>query len=433
MGPHHQDELNTPLGAPSARSQDVAQPEGAPRRRGVIALLAGVTLFAGAGAWIIARDDGYRGEPVVTVKVKRPGTELAAQPVTGGPQSDAGASPGLPQIVSSQDLDPQATGSVPGGNPRRSSGTEIENASGVRVVRAGDDKDTPEAMIIRVPQAATVGLAPAPDPRLVEKSKHGLLPRRGGDGSKPMEVYARPLMTAASLGHAAPQLALMVGGMGLSQSATRSAIEKLPPAVTLGFAPYGKGLAGQVSYARGKGHEIILQAPMEAIGLGDEGPGPHMLRAGDSVEATLDNLHWLMSRYSGYTGIANFLGARFLAEVRTLGPVMNEINKRGLFFFDDASAPRSVAASVAQSLSVPFVRADVVIDLQRDGASIDAALVRLETIARERGSAIGVASALPDVVTRIAAFAKSLERRGIALAPVSAIVARQPVSVQLPR
>ena len=50
---------------------------------------------------------------------------------------------------------------------------------------------------------------------------------------------------------------------------------------------------------------------------------------------------------------------------------------------------------------------------------IDRALAQLETIARERGIAVGVASALPISIDRIAVWSKVLEGRGIMLVPLT--------------
>ncbi|MFZ5737844.1 MAG: divergent polysaccharide deacetylase family protein, partial [Pseudomonadota bacterium] len=43
----------------------------------------------------------------------------------------------------------------------------------------------------------------------------------------------------------------------------------------------------------------------------------------------------------------------------------------------------------------------------------------LESIAKERGSAIGMASALPVTIERIVNWSKSLESRGILLVPLT--------------
>ena len=83
-------------------------------------------------------------------------------------------------------------------------------------------------------------LAPAPDPRLVERSRHGLLPKVGaGRRASPGSVYARPAAPPTGGARPGARIALLVTGLGISPSATAGAIAKLPPAVTLAFAPYG--------------------------------------------------------------------------------------------------------------------------------------------------------------------------------------------------
>ena len=81
--------------------------------------------------------------------------------------------------------------------------------------------------------AATQGLPPAPDPRLVEAGRDGNLPVIGPDGRQPWRVYARPFRDIT----ARPRIAIVIAGLGLRESTTVQAIEKLPPDITLAFTP----------------------------------------------------------------------------------------------------------------------------------------------------------------------------------------------------
>ena len=102
-----------------------------------------------------------------------------------------------------------------------------------------------------------------------------------------------------------------------------------------------------------------------------------------------------MSRFQGYVGVTNLMGARFTATEPALAPVLREIGKRGLIYFDDGSSPRSLAGQIAGASNVPFAKADTVLDAVPTAAEIDSALARLEATARSRGVAVGTASALP--------------------------------------
>ena len=61
------------------------------------------------------------------------------------------------------------------------------------------------------------------------------------------------------------------------------------------------------------------------------------------------------------------------------------------------------------------------IDAVSTPAEIDKALARLETMARERGTAIGFGSALPVTIDRVTRWSKAAQGRGIELVPISTI------------
>jgi polysaccharide deacetylase 2 family uncharacterized protein YibQ len=189
--------------------------------------------------------------------------------------------------------------------------------------------------------------------------------------------------------------------------------------VTLAFTPYGADPAKLAERARAQRHEILLQVPMEPFDYPDNDPGPQTLLTSLGPEQNLDRLYWHLSRFQGYAGIANFMGARFVVTDAVMQPIVREASKRGLGYFDDGSAPRSVAPSLAAAQTVPFAKADVSIDAVPTAVEIDRALAKLESLAKERGIAVGVASALPISIERISVWTKALESRGIMLAPLT--------------
>ncbi len=226
-------------------------------------------------------------------------------------------------------------------------------------------------------------------------------------------------------GNADSMIAIVITGLGVSASATGDAIAKLPAAVTLGFVPYGSELSRWVARARGAGHEVLLQIPMEPFDYPDNDPGPRTLTANAPKEENIDRLHFFLSRSQGYVGVANFMGARFTANEEVLAAVLAETGKRGLLFLDDGSSPRSVTPRAAAKTKAPFMKSDLVIDAKAEWADIDAALVKLEAIAAENGVAIATASSLPVTIERLSRWAKTLEARGIRLVPVSVAFRRK--------
>jgi polysaccharide deacetylase 2 family uncharacterized protein YibQ len=393
-----QDELNEPLGLVSSAA--AAPPAGRSHAAGRAALGAAVLAAAIGLVALARRDSPLGGEPYAVAKV-----EVA--PPSAPPAPDATAS--LHEAAA----------------PPIATAGQVEAASGVKVTRAGGGVP-PDARIIDVERALAVRLDAAPDPRLIESSRAGPLPRVGADGARPFEVYARPVVLDPKLKAGAPRIALMVGGLGLNLEGTEAAIAKLPGAVTLGFAPYGAGVEERAAEAREAGHESVLQAPMEDFSDGPGDLGPHMLRTSASDADNIDSLRWLMSRFTGYVAVVNHLGGKFTADAKEISPILTEIAARGLGYLDDGASPRSVAPDIAATLVMPSARADLVVDANSSPEAIEAALARLLDRARERGSAIGVASASSMSVERLARWANGLESKGVALVPLSALMSAAP-------
>ncbi len=255
------------------------------------------------------------------------------------------------------------------------------------------------------------------NPAVLEKSQQGYLPRIADTGLTPMQAYAVPLAPGNR-----PRIAIVIGGLGISARSTEAAINALPPGVTLGFVPYAVDVQRWVSLARQKGHEVLLQVPMEPYDFPDSDPGQYTLRTGTGEEANTKRLAWSMSRITGYVGVSNFLGARYLTDPEALEPTLTFVMRRGLLFYDNGAAMHSVAPEVANRLGMPFAQASMTIDSIQAALEIDHRLADLETEARTKGSAAGTGRLYPVTVERVNLWARGLAARGFVLAPISAIV-----------
>ncbi|MDP9138897.1 MAG: divergent polysaccharide deacetylase family protein, partial [Pseudomonadota bacterium] len=287
--------------------------------------------------------------------------------------------------------------------------------SGDLVIEGLETTETDTAVII----APHVKLAFAPAKGFTEKGPDGPLPRIARDGRRPFDVYARPVHRAV-LDSDQPKVAILLGGMGLNGELTGRASTELPGEVSFAFAPYGNDLQQAIGTARGKGHEVMLHLPMEPFGYPAENPGPRTLLASASESDNQASLLWHLSRFSGYTGVVNYLGARLTGEETPLTPLLRELASRGLVFLDDGSSARSRIAELGSRLALPVRQADLVLDSSSTFTGITDNLRKLEEIAKAGHIAIGVGTGLPATIDAIAAWAKGLEERGILLVPVSA-------------
>lgn len=269
----------------------------------------------------------------------------------------------------------------------------------------------------------TVGQDPRvamrPNDELLEESPFGRLPIISADGLKPMDQYARPWSGARGT-----RIAIVVGGLGLSQTGTQKAIKELPPEVTLGFAATGNSLQRWMQESRREGHEVLLQIPFEPFGYPGTDPGPDTLLVSDPAKINLERLHRSMAKITNYTGVMNYLGARFMADDKALEPVLRDVGQRGLLFLDDGSSAQSRTGIIAKAVSTPIGFADLQLDDQVNDAAILRKLDDLERIARRNGSAIGVASAFDESVAAISKWSVEAAARGIEIVGVSALVSQ---------
>ena len=396
------DDLHKPLGQGPKRKKPFVLPISVVMRSiaGFLGLCVAVLI-----GWILFVDEPFGGEPAALVSA------VAAQGNKSAEPSAAQAKPNSAPVA-------LADSDKPGGRTV----TIIDGSTGKRQeVNVGQSSAPPQKKTeLKTPPGPDTKPDVPPDQRLLEPSPHGAIPKIAPDGARPSEIYARPVKPQAD----APRIAIVIEGLGIGANGTAEALAKLPAPVTFAFAPYGTDLERWVARERRENHEVLLQVGMEPFDYPDNDPGPQTLLTSLSPEQNIDRLHWFLSRIQGYVGVTSLMGARFTAADQALSPVIREIGKRGLIYFDDGASPRSVASQMSGANNVAFAKADAVLDAVPTAAEIDNALARLEATARNRGVAIGSASALPVTIERIAHWAKAAEGRGVVLVPISMVANR---------
>jgi len=388
------DDLSAPLGRRKAAAPPARKARGKinfkPTEFPLARIAFGVTalIVVGIGARVLLVDDPMGGQPVAEIDMT--GTRnvnAVADTVT--------ATTSMATITAEPEM-------------------PVDQA-GVTIV--GDDVPASDPAAAEFGEAGADGLFP----ELLEDTEHGSIPRLGPTGQRPFDAYAKPSLTPDTA-DGKKLIAVVVTGLGLNDSGTSTAIDTLPEAVTLAFAPYGRNLGRTVASARAGGHEVLLQVPLEPFDYPESDPGPDTLLTGQAPRDNLQKLFNVMASFGGYVGLVNHMGARFTSSTADFAPIMEELGSRGLGYLDDGSSNRSVAAQLSTANRVEFARADLVLDLNPSRAAILSQLAALEARATEAGSAIAVISALPISVQTLAEWAKAAEDKGFAIVPVSALM-----------
>jgi polysaccharide deacetylase 2 family uncharacterized protein YibQ len=391
--------LGTDLHAPLGRNRKTGRKRPGFLRIGRIA--ASLCLFAigGFSLYTAFRGDGL--EPA-----KPPAVDQPTTPPSNTPQ---------PSTATTD----QAADGMPRADPRSGANVEQMTTGDGSVVTKYSPRPRDGSGPVLV-DAMQIGqdprMAAQPNDALIEETPFGMLPIVGPDGRRPMDQYARPSSGARGI-----RIAIVVSGLGLSQTGTQRAIAQLPEEITFAFAASGNSLQRWMQEARRGGHEILLQVPLEPFDYPANDPGPETLLTSKPAARNIENLHKAMGEITNYTGVMNYLGGRFLSDPAAMEPVMRDVGKRGLLFLDDGTSAQSKTATVAKGTELPYAFADLQLDGQLDINTILQKLDELERIARKNGQAIGVASAFDESVDAIAKWSEEATMRGIEIVGVAAL------------
>jgi uncharacterized protein len=271
------------------------------------------------------------------------------------------------------------------------------------------------------PGRVTPGPTFDPDPAMLQPVADAprlVLPRISIDGRAPMSAYAAGF-DASTL---RPRVGILIAGIGMSEADSLAAIKTLPGGVTLAVSPDATDITHLLGVARSNEHEYLLSVPMEPQGYPVNDPDDRSaLMTSLPQDQNLSRLRVILGRLTGYVGITNALGSmrgeRLTGMADQLDAVLEEAGSRGLLFLDARTGQKVQAHAWNRS-------ADMVLDEEPlNAAVLDKRLDMLTHLALDKGSALGIVSApRPVMVDRLAAWANTLASKGLALAPVSALV-----------
>lgn len=378
--------------------------------------------------WIAIIDDPGGGRPRVSVEIQPDSSRLVL-----GPVGVASVRPSITPDPNDISVDVQqlpASRSRGSDSSASTQSVEATEASGAADDFASDPGFPPETEPANAPDSSSATQTDAqrlsvfPLNNMVTRSEFGLIPKRASNGQTPFSTYSRPQTFIPD----GPKIAIIVGSVGLSQSATENAISKLPPTMALAFASYGENLERWKKLSRESGFELLVEAPMEPFNYPQNDPGPQTLLVDGTAAENKAKLDWILSRTSNYIGIIPAMGARFTANETALTQLVTELHKLGLAFVDPSISVRSVASQVVPGVStdrlghLPFLKVDVVLDSNAARAAMEQNLIRLEELAESKGLAVGYTRLRPATVETLAQWSKLLEQRGVTLIPLSAAI-----------
>lgn len=269
--------------------------------------------------------------------------------------------------------------------------------------------------------AAGAALPRAPFADIVRTSPFGQVPAISPSGKKAVTSYARPFTPNSSK----TQVSIIIGGLGIDRNLTQRMINELPAEVTLSFAAHANGLQTWVRQARARGHEVIIELPMEGHNFDPAEPGAgRALKVDANPAVNIRNLDWLMSRAQGYFAVTNYNGGRLVTDQNAIGPILQHLGNSGVGFIFDGTEDPITLTSLSAGANLNFRSAYNVIDGQSEFSFIQSELSRLEAASSGGAPQIGVGFALPETLLAVKSWTSSLDTKGMELAPASYVLNR---------
>ncbi|WP_052711933.1 divergent polysaccharide deacetylase family protein, partial [Elstera litoralis] len=278
-------------------------------------------------------------------------------------------------------------------------------------------------VLIPAPLVPGQPLAPV-EPGLLRDSPYGPIPRLSADRKRaPWQVYAAPFEAPDSK----PRLSVVVTGLGLARDVTERAIATLPPQISLSFSPYAAETPNAVAAARQRGHEALLDLALEPENYPRIDPGPATLIGAYSGSDNVARLDWVLARAQGTIGVIAQFGPSFGASAMAMAPIAQALRERGLMYVDNQASDHPAMMRLSRDFAVPwaFANAAFAPGIADEAATLVATLHQLEKASTVQRSMLALVPVSPVAIQTIANWAKTVEPRGFALAPVSAIASRQ--------
>jgi len=273
------------------------------------------------------------------------------------------------------------------------------HAAGANIVRAEEDhrRDGEVVLLVGFGTHITHRLVAQPTPRVVE----------------PQE----PHQTAT--------VVLVIDDLGNNMNSTTRGMFELGVPITVAVLPDLANSGDAFRAARERGVPAILHLPMEPER--NLNPGRDPVRVGmnaTEIDALIGRHH---KRYGDFIGINNHMGSRATADARTMEAFALVLQRRGLFFLDSVTTPKSVGYTAARERGVWSIRNDLFLDDGTESAEdVASNLIQLCEIARERGLAVGIAHPRPYTLQALRALLPRLQAEGIHFVTLEDLRAEEP-------
>jgi polysaccharide deacetylase 2 family uncharacterized protein YibQ len=186
-----------------------------------------------------------------------------------------------------------------------------------------------------------------------------------------------------------PKIGIIIDDLGYDTSLANAFLELDLP-LTFSVLPFTPNTRLIARKAWNDGRETMLHLPMEPMNYPAINPGDGVLLVSMDREMILDTLNNDLSQIPFVAGVNNHMGSRFTKNEEKMEIVLAELKRKGLYYIDSRTSCDTVGFDVAKKMALRTAKRDIFLDNHLSENALKIQMERLLSVARHKGSAIGI-------------------------------------------
>lgn len=220
-----------------------------------------------------------------------------------------------------------------------------------------------------------------------------------------------------------PRLAILIDDFGYSNNEVIKGFIRLKSDLTMSIIPGHRFSRWTAVEGKKFNKEIIVHMPMEPENSGYmHGEEQYIIKSSLYPSEIERRLTAALMEIPEAVGLNNHMGSLATAHQHTMQLVMNSLRKKGIYFVDSLTSPRSVAFEVARSSRIPTAVRSVFLDNNRNKSEIQTQFETAIEIAKRQGYAIAIGHVYLETLEVLQELLQSGYFSDISLVYVSEIV-----------
>ena len=211
-----------------------------------------------------------------------------------------------------------------------------------------------------------------------------------------------------------PRLAIVIDDLGEGLASTKELFKLSEYPLTVAVMPRVSNSAKEAIEAAEKGFCVIMHQPMQPISAA-AGLGGGAITTDMSDEEILAVMRANFDIMPNVVGINNHMGSKVTSDYRTMKVILEEIQRRGLFFFDSMTTGSSVVTKVAESLGMKILINVKFLDHENTEEYVTEAIMDAVNMAEQRGYAVVIGHTRKATISALTKILPQLVEMGVEL------------------